>query len=276
MKLKLRTSLRVLLVASLFALVLPSLASAATLPTVGVSGKPGAITITGADALAPGATTFAFSGTGKNVDLLLVRLKAGKTADELVAAAARSRDATKLQRKFGDFVAGAALAKGQTSSVDVDLTAADYVLIDITRKPKNVGTFTVAGTPTGATLSNGDASITLKDFRIVASRRLPKNGAIRVHNRGPSPHFIVAFPLRPGANARDALKFLKAGKDRKFGALGGGPPISLVELLSPGVTNVLHVKLHAGTWVLACFYSDAHSRGMPHMMLGMETAVRVK
>jgi len=275
LKSTLRTSLRAVLVASLLALVLPALASAA-LPTVAVVGASGGVTVTGADALAPGATSFAFSGSGKEKDLLLVRLKSGRTAAELMTAAARQRDATKLQNKFGDFVAGGAVGRGLKLTVDVDLTAADYVLVDITKKPKQVATFTVAGTPTGAVLPTTRASVTLKDFRIKAKGTFPKNGAFTVHNNGPSPHLLVAFPLHPGANVRAALKALRTNRERAFNKQLGGPPAGLVMLLSPGVTNVIHAKLHAGTTVLACFYSDMKSRNMPHMMLGMETAIRVK
>jgi hypothetical protein len=277
LKSKLRKPLWIALVALVAALALPALASAA-LPTVTVvARKPGAVTVTGADALAPGATTFAFSGTGKEVDLLLVRLKPGRTADELLAAGARQRDATKLQDKFGDFVASGAAAKGQRLSVDVDLTAADYVLIDVTKdKPKKVATFTVAGTPTGNALPAGDASVTLKDYRIKAHGTLPKHGAISVHDQGPSPHLLVAFPLHPGASVKAALKALRRGRERAFNRQLGGPPVGLIVLMSPGVTDVVHAKLRTGTWVLACFYADAKSRGMPHMMLGMETAVTVK
>jgi hypothetical protein len=276
LKSMLRMPLRALLVALAVALALPALASAASLPTVSVAGKAGAITVKGADALAPGATHFAFSGSGKEVDLLVVRLKPGRTADELIAAAARQRDATKIQDAFGDFVVGGALVRGSKTSVDVDLTAADYVLVDITKQPKKVLAFTVGGTPTGIALPKAAASVTLKDYRIKAHGAFPKHGAIKVHNRGPSPHFLIAFPLRPGASAKDALKFLRQGKERKFNPLVGGPPVGLIELLSPGVTNVVHAKLRTGRWILACFYSDAKSRGMPHMMLGMETVVTVK
>jgi len=274
----LRKPLWAALVALVAALALPTLAPAATLPTVRVLARAHAVTVTGADALAPGATRFAFSGTGKEVDLLVVRLKPGKTADELIAAASRPRaDPTELQDDFGDFVAGGAAGRGLKLSVDVELTAADYVVIDITRqKPKKVATFTVAGIPTGAALPTTSASVTLKDFRIKAHGTFHKRGGVTVHNNGPSPHMLIAFPLRPGASKQDALKFLKRGKERQFGRLIGGPPVALIQLITPGVTDVVHAKLRTGTWVLACFYADARSRGMPHMMLGMETAIRVK
>jgi hypothetical protein len=268
-------SSRAALLALAIAFVLPALASAASPPTVKVVAKPGSVTVTGADALVPGATHFDFSGTGREVDLSLVRLKPGRTAAELFAAAARTRDTTKLQQ-YGEFMLGASPQRGLGYSVDVDLTAATYVLADVTRKPKQVGTFTVSGTPSGVALPRADATVTLKDYRISASGKLPKNGAIAIHSNGPSPHFLVAFPLKRASDARDALRLLKQGNERKFEPLIGGQPASLVGLISPGTTNVVQMKLRPGTWVLACFYADAKSMNMPHIMRGMETKVTVK
>jgi hypothetical protein len=270
----LRTPLRAALVALVLALVLPSLAAAA-LPTVRIVAAPGAATVTGADALAPGATQFAVSTSGRGASVSLVRLNAGRTAAELMAAAARERDTTKLQ-EIGTFMGGASVARGQRMAFDVELTAAAYVLVEVTRRPKNVGEFTVAGTPTGTLLPQGDRTIRLKDFKIVAPGRLPRNGAIRVVNQGPSPHFIVGFPLKRASDLRAALSYMKQGKFRKFEALIGGPPASIAELLSPGIANVMHVKLQRGAWVLACFYSDHRSRHAPHAALGMVTGVRVR
>lgn len=267
----LRTPLRALLVALVLALALPSLAAAA----VEVAAKPGQATITGTEALAPGATRIDFRGTGRETDLQLFRLNEGQTVEAFTAAAARTRNPTRLQQ-FGSFEGGAAVSRGRVYGLDLELVVGTYVVLDITRRPKSVGTFTVAGTPTGVVLPEGDVTIGLRDFRISVGGTLPKNGAISVVNNGPSPHFVIAFPVRSARAIRAARHALEHGEDRALGRLIAGQPITLVNLLSPGSTNVVHAKLKRGAWVLACFYADPRSRNTPHAFHGMTIGAKVK
>lgn len=52
--------------------------------------------------------------------------------------------------------------------------------------------------------------------------------------------------------------------------------IRLLGLVSPETIYVTRIDLKPGTYVLACFYGSAGSRGREHTMLGMERAVQVR
>ena len=123
---------------------------------------------------------------------------------------------------------------------------------------------------------SADASVRMIDLRFLGARTLPRNGVVRVTNSGATLHFAVLVGARDAATARRIARLLRQGKDSRAQRLASGFD-ELVTLISPGVSNdvTLH-GLKAGSYVLVCFYGDAHSHGKPHSMLGMEKVVTVR
>jgi hypothetical protein len=270
-----------------FALALgagPALAGAATraaMPQVGVVSKAGAVTITGAEALKQGPAMFHFSGAnkgGKEIDLTLFALKAGASEKQLLAKAATLKGPPTPLQQFGKFLLGATVSKqSPTYAVSVSLDKGSYLLVDDTAAPKVVGTFMVGAGSATATSVTPAATITLTDFEITAPARFPSSGTVRFQNHGKSPHFVAMIRTASAATAMQAAMLLHEGKDAKAQKLATGELAPPLGLISPGVTDdVVLGKVPPGSYVLACFYGDASSKGKEHTMLGMESVVTVK
>ena len=96
----------------------------------------------------------------------------------------------------------------------------------------------------------------------------------RFRNTSLSPHFAVAFPLKPGANARAAGTAIRRNDERAFQRLLGGPPTEPQNVLSPGRVNDQELTFRRpGTYLLICFFE---TRGKGHNELGMYRAVSVR
>ncbi len=248
--------------------------------TVTIATAAGGVTVTGADALAQGPTRFVVSGTGKEVDLTLFQLKPGATQAQVVAAAQKLKGPPTPLQKYGAFAFGSTSGKGvPTSTTDLTLAPASYLLVDSTRAPKVVASFAVGTATTTAPTPTPDATIAMRDYRIHTPATLPSTGTIRVANKGKSPHFLLALKAASPAGARRVATLLHMGgqaNERKAQKLVRGQA-ELVSVISPGVVNDVEVsKLAKGSYVLVCFYGDARSHMKEHSMLGMETVVTVR
>jgi hypothetical protein len=258
----------------------PAVAGAA-MPQVGVVAQAGAVTISGDAALKQGPTMFHFSGSntgGKEIDLTLFALKAGASEKQLLAEAAKLEGPPTPLQQYGRFLLGATVSKQfPTYAVSVALARGSYLLVDDTAAPKVVGTFKVGSGSAAATSATPAATITLTDFKITAPATFPSSGTVRFQNHGASPHFVAMIRTASAATAMQAAMLLHEGKDAKAQKLATGELAPPLGLISPGVTDdVVLGKVPPGSYVLACFYGDARSKGKEHTMLGMESVVTVK
>jgi hypothetical protein len=189
-----------------------------------------------------------------------VRLRAGRTAGQLTAAARRTRDARRLQRVCA-FLGGASVAHGTTYAIDVELTAATYVLLEMTRRPRPLAQFTVSGAPTGASLPRAAGTVRLTDDKVViVHHKLPTHGSLRVVNAGRSAHFLLAYRLTHARDLGAALQYADAGRLDKLEPLVDGDAIPVAGLLSPGVVAIVHPRLGRGAWVLISFSGNRGAR----------------
>jgi hypothetical protein len=102
---------------------------------------------------------------------------------------------------------------------------------------------------------------------------LPSSGWTRVGNVSDQPHFVVMQRVKDGTTPKMVRKFLKRH------GLQGNPPWALKASTSTGVISpnhhqALRYDLPAGKYLLACFWPDDET-GMPHILMGMWTLVRL-
>jgi hypothetical protein len=234
-----------------------------SVPTVGVSAGPSAITLTPSGSIAPGPTRFRVTRTGRrDVDFTLVTLRAGVSVSALRATLARSQDAA-LGLVFVEAdtsLSGPVTTKSITVTLRANVT---YVAVSGSGRRFGLTTFTTTGTPNGAPRPAADATIRMVDYGFKGPGTLPRNGTIRVTNRGDAFHFALAFPLRPGASARRAGTALRTNDQKALGRLVAGPPVDVQGVISPGTTNDNPVRFaRRGRVVLVCFFGEHNRLGM--------------
>ena len=241
-------------------------------PDVTVKVTPTAITLTGADALRPGATRFVMSSEGKKPrGVLIARLKEGVTRAEAEEAAPSIKNPAQAERRLGRFVSSAILLQGQGYATTTDLAAGEYVLVDITRTPAVRAGFTVGGEPTTATMPATTASIIATDYRFRLPDGLPRNGPFLVENRGDKLHHVLAYPVKRGVRAKRIVRSLMRGRSRYL----TGAPSAVTEIISGDTANAVEGRFRKGRILFACFLQDG-PRKPPHAALGMYKAVTVK
>lgn len=267
---------------ALAALALPAVASAQTTapPVVQVRSGATAPTITGADALAAGPTTFRFvSQLRQERDYSILQLKAGVTQEQATSllATLRGEPSAKQIAQLGSLVAGGTAHKGHPQSVTTTLAAGQTLVVDTTRRPAIVASFAVSATANGATAPTPSTTVVLDDFRFgVPGGSLPSHGTIRFVNRGDSLHFATLVRTASRSDARTLARELLHGHEKAAMKLATGE-IDLAPVISPGVTaDVVVPRLRKGSYVLVCFWADAQSHGKPHVMLGMDRVVTVR
>ena len=275
--------MRKFLIAGAAALALGGGAAAAAAqdapPTVKVALSKTAVTLEGAEALKAGPTRFEFStADGKEQYGELLALPPGKTVDHLREAIAKGPAAV-LQ--LGSLEVGVTLAgKDKKRAVTATLKpGVTYAMMQITADDpaKWVFTaFTVGAETSAAVAPEPDATVKLVDYGFKGSKRLPRKGVVRFEHRGKVPHFVVAMPLRKGADAKAAVRALIKNQEKRFERMAGGAPSEPQGLITGGAVNDVEVKFgKRGTYVLACFFSLGENE-KPHSARGMARAVTVK
>jgi hypothetical protein len=249
-------------------------------PTVTVALGKTAVTVTGADALKAGPTRFEFSvADGREQYGELLALKPGKTLEDLDKALPKGPAAV-LQ--LGSLEAGVTLMsksdkRALTATLEPGVT---YAVAQVTAEnPRKwvYSAFTVGQETSTAVGPTPDATVRMVDYGFRGSKTLPRDGIVRFENRGNAPHFVVAFPLRKGADAKAAVRAIKRNQERRFErTMSGGPPSEPEGLVTRGAVNDVEVRFaKRGTYVLACFFSNG-PKDKPHSARGMVRAVTVK
>jgi hypothetical protein len=241
----------------------------------GASSTP---TITGADALTPGPTTLTLTtSVAREHDLSVVRLSAGRTVAQLRRYAATLKAEAPPTRigRYGALLFGGTPTRAHPYSATVVLTQGTYVVIDDTKKAEVVGQFAVGAGSNGVTAPAPVATVTLSDYGFGVTGAIPRTGVVRFTNAGHTLHFALLVKAASPAAARHLARLLHQGHDRQAEAMAKGFD-QVLGLVSPGVSNDVTLSgLAPGSYVLACFYGDAHSHGKEHTMLGMEKVVTI-
>jgi len=251
-------------------------------PTVGVTSNGKAVTLSGAEGLAPGPVRFELRGSGRRPrTFTILRLKPGVTQAEALAALPRiaRRGDFRPLRRYVVLEAGGDASSTKPYVTTVDLEPGSYLAGDTTgmnARKYVFEPFTVGGEPSTAVKPAPDATVGMVDYGYQVKGTLPRSGTLRFENRGRQFHFTLSGPLRRGASAREVKRLLRDPdfNPAKLPVPDLDQPVGLV---SPGTANDVEYRFpRAGRYLFVCFYGDSGSRGQPHSRLGMSRIVRVR
>ena len=211
----------------------------------------------------------------------LVRLDAGKTMDDLLAAVAGGGPPPAWAHDVGG--PNAAKPGGGEFTAVVNLQPGAYALLCLVPSPD--GTLHVAkgmsraltvtaataestGETTSAVAGSADDDIvlTLTDYAFGFSRPLtPGTHDIRVRTVGGQSHELVVFKLEEGRTAHDVVAWFEHGQEGPPPAM----PVGGVVGIAPGEEeNEIQLTLERGRYALICFLPDSGD-GKPHFVHGM-------
>lgn len=147
-----------------------------------------------------------------------------------------------------------------------------YVLLD--QNGSGVTFLKVVGKPRAQASQpvTGNLRVYTYGFEAV-SGPLPANGWVRLANRSDQPHFVEMMHVKQSTTGKDVRKYIKqGGQGQPSWALHGHADSGV---FSPGSGQTLHLDLHPGKYLVACFWPDEMT-GMPHFFMGMWRLVQVK
>lgn len=237
-------------------------------PTVTVTASARGLAVQGAEALQGGQTRFDVrrSDRGEH-EVSIAALKSGTTAAEFERVLRRVRDPNSLF-ELVTVDGGVALfgTRGRGAVTLALRPSTTYVVVNQSGdNPRRwpLTSFTVGAVTGTAVAPRRDAVVTMVDYRFRGARNFPRNGTVRFKNRGRDPHFAIAFPLRPGADAEAAENAVRVNQERALNRLVGGPPIEPQSLVTPGATNDNEVRFDKpGRYLMVCFFEGHNRRGM--------------
>lgn len=266
-----------LLAALVCSLTAGSLAQASTLPRITVGVSKAATTVGGS--LESGAVNIVTTSSGvKEATVILFRLKPGATVAE-AEAFTNEKKASKDPNnsiKLGTIVFDVEANPGAPTEAQTSLEPGEYVLlVGEGEKPVKVRThFTITASNAPATLPAPQATVRSIEFGFRGPSTLKDGELVRFENEGFVVHMNFAFPVKNMANARKAVKELRAGKERAIGKLIAGPPVAFAGPLSHGAFQQETITAKPGIYVEVCFMDTQDGRS--HTMLGMERIIRIK
>lgn len=238
-----------------------------------------------------GVTRIALTNRGeKPHDLLLFRLDAGKTLQDVVAdfqvAAAAGVEATPpAWVKLYGGIAG--VKPGERRSYAVDLAPGNYGMLsfgEFLQERKGVPdlaqgmmtTLTVtAQSGTTATVSAPDVAVEMLDYNFVLSGPIAAGEqVIQVTNAGDELHEFFIYRMNPGSGLADFMTFFNGG-DPSVGALPGAF-LGGMMLLDRGFSATFALDFEPGIYILVCFHPSAAHEGQSHLALGMVQEITVE
>jgi hypothetical protein len=234
----------------------------------------GSTTVSSAAPLASGLTKISAKNTGPAPsNVLVARIRPGKTFDELTAAVNRS--AAIPEEFIATITSFFGLAPGQTFTTTLSLPPGDYIA---TQPPQGKGTgpvtqFSVSSAAAGGSPPATVGKIQLFDYGIRGATSIKGKGTLAIENIGQNFHFLESIRLNDPSQASEVIQGIKSGH------LAGPPPgqpVSIVGIVQPDTTNYVNINLKKGTYVIACFNSDRHSAGHNHSQYGMVRKLVVK
>lgn len=256
------------------------------------AASPNVVTVTASDfafampdTLASGLTTFRLVNEGPDLHHVMVwRLDAGHTADELVAAIKAGGPPPAWATAMGG---PNSPAPGGESTAELDLTPGDYLAFCMIPSPDGVPhlmkgmarAFTVAPAPVATQASASaaepaaDVRMTLVDYGFEIEPALTAGRhTIRIETSASSPQSHEAFlaKLAPGKTAQDLLAWIE-----KREGPPPGMPIGGIADLAPGRVNYVTADFTPGEYALICFIPD-HKDGKPHFVHGMVRQITVQ
>jgi hypothetical protein len=251
-------------------------AQAASLPTISIAATSSTATVTGP--LESGGANIVSSSTGvKEGSLVLFLLKPGTTVAEAEAylREKKGKGDPNNASVLGSIVFDTELASGQRGESQTDLAAGQYlVLVAVGEgEPKLASTFQVATAKAPASLPAPAATVRSIEFAFRGPSTLHDGELVRFENEGFLVHMDVAFPVKSTKAARQAVKYLLAGKEKAIEKLISGPPVTFAGPLSHGAYQQETINAKPGVYVQVCFMETQDGRD--HTRLGMERIIKI-
>jgi hypothetical protein len=253
-----------------------SAAQAATLPTVNATVSPTAITISGA--LQSGAVNIASTGTGKEPEVVLIKLNAGVSVDEVVAYLASNKpsDDPNTVSPFGSIVFDVEAGKGKATEAQTVLAPGQYVAVNAEGEKSSKwphSSFVVAASPTPAALPAAQATEKTIEFGFRGPAVLRDGEVVRFENEGYLVHMDLGFAVKSKKAARLVAQGLLTGHEKGLEKLVAGPPANFAGPLSSGAFQQETISAKPGWYVQVCFMPTQDGR--PHTRLGMERIIKI-
>jgi hypothetical protein len=267
-----------LVVAAVAALTLAcaGAAQAASLPTISIAVTPTTATVTGP--LESGGANVVSSATGvKEATLILFLLKPGTTVAEAEAylRGKQGKGDPNNASVLGSIVFDTEVASGQRNETQTNLAPGQYlVLLGIGEgEPKLATTFKVTAAKAPAALPAPEATIRSIEFAFRGPSTLHDGELVRFENEGFVVHMDLAAPVKNMTAAKQAVKYLLAGKEKAFEKLVSGPPAGFAGPLSHGAYQQETITAKPGIYVQLCFMETQDGRD--HTRLGMERIIKI-
>jgi hypothetical protein len=256
-------------------LVAATAAQASALPTLTLTITSTSITVGGSTQ--SGAVNVVSTATGvKEAGAILFLVKPGVTVPEVEAFLAKNgaKDPNSTS-KYGSIVFDAEVAAGKATEAQTDLQAGQYLALvpEQSGGAKAHEFFTVSAAASPVALPTPQATVRSIEFGFRGPTTLHDGELVRFENEGFLVHMDVAFPVKNMKSAREAVKDLKAGKEKALGKLIAGPPVGFAGPLSHEAFEQETITAAPGTYVQACFMETQDGRD--HTLLGMERIIKI-
>lgn len=253
-------------------------AQAASLPTITIAATTTTATVTGP--LESGGANIVSSSTGvKEGSLILFLLKPGATVAEAEAylREGKGKGDPNNSATLGTIVFDTELATGLRGESQINLAAGQYlVLVGLNEgnsEPKLVSTFKVSPAKAPAALPAPEATVRSIEFAFRGASTLHDGELVRFENEGFLVHMDVAFPVKNMKAAKQAVKYLLAGKEKAVEKLISGPAVTFAGPLSHDAYQQETITAKPGIYVQVCFMDTQDGRD--HTRLGMERIIKI-
>jgi hypothetical protein len=152
---------------------------------------------------------------------------------------------------------------GYPGQVYMNLTAGHYYVFD--QDGQGLASLNVHGTQGTQPRVKHNGEITANSYGFQVSH-LPSSGWLKVRNISDQPHFIAMTRVKNSTTRRQVAREAHHPSNRQPPwLLNAGTDSSVI---SPYRHEVLHYRLPAGKYLVACFWPDDDT-GMPHFYMGM-------
>jgi hypothetical protein len=249
-----------------------SSAQSSSLPTISLTTGSSGIAVSGT--LQSGAVNLVLSSTtGKASEPTVVRLNAGVSVADIIAALPSIQDPNDVT-PYGAIVVDAEAPKKGSTTLQTVLQPGTYFVLDTAGNPAKGarGSFTIAASASPAALPKADATIRAIEFGFKAPKKLKAGSTVRVENDGWLVHMVAGLGVKNKQAARRLNAALVAGKNRAAQKLATGF-VSFLDPASHGALQQFKLTAKPGYYVLACFMTTQDGR--EHTRLGMVKTIRV-
>jgi hypothetical protein len=250
-------------------------AQASTLPALSIAINPTSASVSGP--LESGGVNVVTTDTGvKEAAVILVLLKPGVSVAEVeqFSKEKASRDPNNAS-KLGSIVFDVEATPGAPTEAQTNLQAGQYVLLVAAGEGEAQlrTSFTVKAAKAPVALPAPQATIRSIEFGFRGPATLHDGELVGFEDEGFLVHMDLVAPVKNMKAAKQAIKDLKAGKEKPLKKLIVGPPVNFQGPVSHGGYQQETITAKPGIYVEICFMETQDGRD--HALLGMERIIKI-